>query len=88
MNGYEFLAALKNQPAYQDIPVVMLTSRNAAKHRDKAKALGARGFVLKPYNDDEFINLILQLTTESKKENKVNSEVSNTADHLSASLIE
>jgi chemosensory pili system protein ChpA (sensor histidine kinase/response regulator) len=88
MNGYEFLAALKTQPAYQDIPVVMLTSRNAAKHRDKAKALGARGFVVKPYNDDEFINLILQLTTGSKKENKLNSEVSATADRLSASLIE
>jgi len=87
MNGYEFLGALKTQPAYQDIPVVMLTSRNAAKHRDKAKALGARGFVVKPYNDDEFINLILQLTTGSKKQNKLNSEVSAAAGHLSASLI-
>jgi len=73
MNGYEFLGALKTQPGYQDIPVVMLTSRNAAKHRDKAKALGARGFVVKPYNDDEFIKLILQLTTGSKKENILNS---------------
>ena len=88
MNGYEFLGALKTQPAYQDIPVVMLTSRNATKHREKAKALGAKGFVVKPYNDDEFINLILQLTTETNKENKVNSEVSEAAGCLSASLIE
>jgi len=88
MNGYEFLGALKTQPAYQDIPVVMLTSRNATKHRDKAKALGAKGFVVKPYNDDEFINLILQLTTGYNKENKVNSEVSDAAGRLSASLIE
>jgi chemosensory pili system protein ChpA (sensor histidine kinase/response regulator) len=87
MNGYEFLGALKSQSAYQDIPVVMLTSRNAAKHRDKAKALGAKGFVVKPYNDDEFINLILLLTTESKKEIKLNSELSSTAGHLTASLI-
>jgi len=76
MNGFEFLGALKTQPAYHDIPVIVLTSRNAAKHRDKAKALGARGFVAKPYNDDEFTNLILQLTTGSKNENKLNSEVS------------
>jgi len=88
MNGYEFLGALKTQPAYQDIPVVMLTSRNAAKHRDKAKALGAKGFMIKPYNDDEFINLILQLTTGRNKENKVNSEVMDAAGPLSASLIE
>ncbi len=62
MNGYEFLGALKAQSGYEDIPVVMLTSRTAAKHRKKAKALGARGFVVKPYNDHEFIRLIRQLT--------------------------
>ena len=62
MNGYEFLGALKAQVGYEDIPVVMLTSRTATKHRDKAKALGAKGFIIKPYNDDEFVRLILNLT--------------------------
>jgi hypothetical protein len=40
----------------------MLTSRTATKHRDKAKALGAKGFIVKPYNDDDFVRLILKLT--------------------------
>jgi chemosensory pili system protein ChpA (sensor histidine kinase/response regulator) len=62
MNGYEFLGALKARTGFKDIPVVMLTSRTATKHRDKAKALGAKGFVVKPYNDDEFVRLILNLT--------------------------
>ena len=62
MNGYEFLGALKAQGGFEDIPVVMLTSRTATKHRDKAKALGANGFIVKPYNDDEFVRLILKLT--------------------------
>jgi len=62
MNGYEFLSALRAESAYKDIPVVMLTSRTAAKHRDKAIALGARGFIVKPYNADEFVNLVLRLT--------------------------
>jgi len=62
MNGYEFLGAVRAQPTYQNIPVVMLTSRAAAKHRDKAISLGARGFVVKPYNNNEFIDLILKLT--------------------------
>jgi chemosensory pili system protein ChpA (sensor histidine kinase/response regulator) len=62
MNGYEFLGALKTQVELNDIPVVMLTSRTAAKHREKAKALGAKGFIVKPYNDDEFVRLILNLT--------------------------
>jgi chemosensory pili system protein ChpA (sensor histidine kinase/response regulator) len=62
MNGYEFLGALKAQSGYEDIPVVMLTSRTASKHRKKAEALGAKGFVVKPYNDHEFISLIHRLT--------------------------
>jgi chemosensory pili system protein ChpA (sensor histidine kinase/response regulator) len=62
MNGYEFLGALKAQAGFEDIPVVMLTSRTVAKHRDKAKALGAKGFIVKPYDDDEFVRLILKLT--------------------------
>ena len=62
MNGYEFLGALKTQIGFDDIPVVMLTSRTADKHREKAKALGAKGFIVKPYNDDEFVHLILNLT--------------------------
>ena len=70
MNGYEFLGALKAQPSHADIPVVMLTSRTAAKHRDKALALGARGFIVKPYNDDEFVNLILKLAGSRMKVRK------------------
>jgi chemosensory pili system protein ChpA (sensor histidine kinase/response regulator) len=62
MNGYEFLGALKAQSGFEDIPVVMLTSRTAAKHRKKAEDLGAKGFVVKPYNDQEFIRLIHRLT--------------------------
>jgi len=62
MNGYEFINALKTQPGYGDIPVIMLTSRTAAKHREKAATLGVKGFIVKPYNDDEFINLIIEVT--------------------------
>jgi chemosensory pili system protein ChpA (sensor histidine kinase/response regulator) len=71
MNGYEFLGALKAQDEFGDIPVVMLTSRTATKHREKAKALGARGFIVKPYDDDEFLRLILNLTgRRSSKKNQ------------------
>ena len=66
MNGYEFLGAVKAQSAYRDIPVAMLTSRTAAKHREKAISLGAKGFIVKPYNDDEFVNLVLELTDRSR----------------------
>jgi len=63
MNGYELLNAINAQPDYQKIPVVMLTSRTAEKHRERAVELGARGYVTKPYNDDDLVELVLQLLT-------------------------
>ncbi len=62
MNGYEFLNAVNAQPDLREIPVVVLTSRTAAKHRRRAMALGARGYVVKPYDDAEFIDLVSRLT--------------------------
>jgi len=62
MNGYEFLAARRSSVADRNIPVVMLTSRSTAKYREKARALGADGFVVKPFNDKEFLTLIHSLT--------------------------
>lgn len=64
MNGYEFLNTINAQPRFKDTPVIMLTSRATSKHREKAVSLGAKGFVVKPYKDDEFIDIILKLTGE------------------------
>ncbi|WP_028581989.1 Hpt domain-containing protein [Desulfogranum japonicum] len=64
MNGYEFLAKLAYLTDKKDIPVVMLTSRTSAKHRDKAINLGASGFLNKPYKDEELVNIVEKLTSK------------------------
>lgn len=63
MNGYEFLGARRSNPKYRDIPVVILTSRSTAKYREKAKKLGADGYIVKPFNGDAFITMVQNLTT-------------------------
>jgi len=62
MNGFEVLQALQAQAANRDIPVAMLTSRSAEKYRKKASSLGARGFVTKPFKEEELVTLITGLT--------------------------
>ena len=62
MNGYEFLSARKAYPAVKDIPVIMLTSRTTVKYRDKARELGADGYLTKPFHDKTFIDLAHRLT--------------------------
>ncbi len=68
MNGFEVLQAMQSQSAYRDVPVLMLTSRSAAKYRKKAAELGASGFVTKPFKDDELLSLIKGLTTHKMTE--------------------
>ena len=61
MNGFEFLAACRKDPRYQNIPIVMLTSRSGAKHRGVAQMLGASGYLTKPYLEQELSKTIQSL---------------------------
>ena len=62
MDGYEFLATLRGLPETKDAPVVMVTSRAGQKHRDKAFSLGASDYLVKPYQDEQLIELVNRLT--------------------------
>lgn len=63
MNGFEVLQALQAQPQLRDIPVAMLTSRSAGKYQEKARGLGARGFMTKPFKEEEVIRFIRKETS-------------------------
>ncbi|WP_017327736.1 response regulator [Synechococcus sp. PCC 7336] len=49
MNGFDFLRQRQQDVQLKEIPVVMLTSRTAGKHRQTALSLGATGYLTKPY---------------------------------------
>jgi len=58
VSGYDVLEAMKDDPGLSGIPAVVFSS--SALDRDKARclALGARGFVTKPTDLDEFLNVL------------------------------
>jgi len=62
MDGYELLASLKKQETLREIPVVMITSRAAEKHRKKAFDLGVSEYLTKPFEDAKLIGIIKKLT--------------------------
>ena len=61
MDGYELLASLRSQDSFRDTPIVMVTSRAAEKHRQKALDLGASDYLIKPYQDDVLLGLVREL---------------------------
>jgi len=61
LDGYGFLARIKSDPAFSDLPISMLTSRTGEKHRQLAMTLGASGYFSKPYNERELLDTLEQL---------------------------
>lgn len=66
LDGYGFLARIKSDPAFSDLPIAMLTSRTGDKHRQLAMTLGAAAYFSKPYNERELLRTMEQLITESR----------------------
>jgi chemosensory pili system protein ChpA (sensor histidine kinase/response regulator) len=60
-NGYELMMHLRQNPAVAGIPVMVVTSRAGAKHRERAMAEGARGFLVKPVQEDQMIAAVAEL---------------------------
>lgn len=65
MHGYELISRVKESPKLRNIPVVVLTSRSADKHKDKAISAGASDFLVKPFDENtlsEILRKHFQLT--------------------------
>lgn len=61
MDGYGFLATVKSQAQFKNIPVLMLTSRSGDKHRKLAMNLGATGYFSKPFKEQDLLASLTQL---------------------------
>ena len=60
MTGYELMAQLRQSPSTRRIPVIVVTSRAGAKHRDRAVKEGAAAFLTKPVQEDQLISTVEQ----------------------------
>ncbi|WP_284165007.1 response regulator [Frigidibacter sp. SD6-1] len=49
MSGYEICQAVRLDPELKHIPILMMTARGSAVERRKGLALGADGFIAKPF---------------------------------------
>jgi chemosensory pili system protein ChpA (sensor histidine kinase/response regulator) len=58
MDGFEFAKTIKGDARLREIPIVMITSRTADKHRNRAMELGVDRFLGKPYQEEELMGAI------------------------------
>ena len=62
MDGFELVRSLRSDPAFRHLPVVMITSRTADKHRSYAAELGVEHYLGKPYDEAELLALVARYT--------------------------
>lgn len=62
LDGYGVLEEIKQRPEFEDLPIAMLTSRSNEKHQKLAFNLGASAYFTKPYNEQELLEKLAEIT--------------------------
>ena len=60
MDGFEFTKTIKADNRQSHIPIIMITSRTAEKHRNRAMELGVNEYIGKPYQDEQLMALVVK----------------------------
>ncbi|WP_051378869.1 Hpt domain-containing protein [Derxia gummosa] len=55
MDGFDLTRNVRSDSRIADVPIVMITSRTADKHRNHALELGVNAYLGKPYREDELL---------------------------------
>lgn len=61
MDGFAATRALRNNATTKEIPVVMVTSKGQKADKAWGRMLGAKGYITKPYTDDEVLSVVKSL---------------------------
>jgi len=62
MDGFDLARNIRADQALADLPIIMITSRIAEKHREHAKQLGVNHYLGKPYSEEELLRLVRSYT--------------------------
>lgn len=68
MDGFDLLRSIRSDENLKPLPVIMITSRLAEKHKELAFSLGVNHYLGKPYSEEELSLLIANFSGFSKKQ--------------------
>jgi chemosensory pili system protein ChpA (sensor histidine kinase/response regulator) len=67
MDGFDLTRNIRHDPRTAGIPIIMISSRTAEKHRSHADQLGVDAFLGKPYQEAELLQHISQFMTRARQ---------------------
>ncbi|HSC64139.1 MAG TPA: Hpt domain-containing protein [Caldimonas sp.] len=68
MDGFDLVRNIRADGRWRDLPVIMITSRIAQKHRDHATELGVDHYLGKPYSEEDLLALISRYVVAAQAE--------------------
>ena len=68
MDGFELSRNIRADGLLKTIPIIMITSRSADKHRNHAKEIGVNHYMGKPYDEEELLHTIAQYAKAQKED--------------------
>ena len=63
MDGFDLARNIRADEDLRDLPIIMITSRIAEKHREHARQLGVEHYLGKPYPEEELMGLVRHYCT-------------------------
>ncbi|MBG6235428.1 CheY-like chemotaxis protein/signal transduction histidine kinase/CHASE3 domain sensor protein [Pedobacter sp. CAN_A7] len=58
MNGYEAMQAIRQQPAFKNLPIIALTAKAMKQDREKCIEAGANDYISKPVDLDKLLSMM------------------------------
>ena len=58
LDGYQTCALIKNSQQFQNVPVIMLSSKDGLFDRAKGRVVGSNEYLTKPFSKDELLTAI------------------------------
>lgn len=61
MDGFGLIESLRASAAYKYVPILMLTTESDTEKKERGKALGATGWIVKPFNPEKLVQIVNKL---------------------------
>jgi two-component system chemotaxis response regulator CheY len=58
LDGIGLIRAIRANPSYKFIPVIMLTTESQASKKEEGKSAGATGWIVKPFKPEQLLAVV------------------------------
>ena len=62
LDGFGVIEAIRSAPKNRRVPVLVLTTESSDEFRNRARSLGATGWLVKPFDEEGLVNTVRVVT--------------------------